>query len=258
MLDGSPRISSAIRVPQITALFWIVKALSTALGESASDYLVQLLDPVIAVGVGFVGFAIAISVQMTMRCYRPWAYWSAVVMVGVFGTMAADVAHVGLGIPYAATSGLYAVALAVVFLAWRRAEGTLSIHTVNTTRREVFYWAAVMATFALGTAVGDLTAFTLHLGYAPSAALYAVMIAIPAIGYRWRRWNPVLAFWSAYVLTRPLGASLADWTGKPPASGGLGWGSGPVGLVLVVLIVVAVAHFTVTGSDAPGERTTRR
>ena len=195
------------------------------------------------------GFAGALAVQFAMRRYRAWAYWLAVVMVGVFGTMAADVLHVGFGVPYVASSALYAAALAAVFVVWRRVEGTLSIHSVDTARREMFYWAAVVATFAFGTAVGDLTAVTLNLGYLYSALLFAIVITIPALGYwRWR-WNPILAFWFAYVITRPLGASIADWLGKPAVAGGVGWGGGPVSLGLALLIVGFVGYLASTGTD---------
>ncbi len=232
--------------------FWAIKALSTALGESTSDYSVHAIAPVAAVGFGFVGFVAALWLQLAMRRYVAWAYWLAVVMVGVFGTMAADVLHVGFGVPYVISSAFYALVLATVFWTWQRMERTLSIHTVNTTRRELFYWAAVVATFAMGTAVGDLTAVTLHLGYLLSAVLFACMIAVPAIGYRWLGWNPILSFWSAYVLTRPLGASVADWLGKPRSFGGLGWGDGPVAFALTGMIAVLVTYLAITRRDVQG------
>lgn len=242
----------ALRVPEITAFFWAIKALSTALGESTSDYSVHAIAPVAAVGLGFVGFVVALCLQLAMRRYVAWAYWLAVVGVGVFGTMAADVLHVGFGVPYVISSAFYAVALAAVFWTWQRTERTLSIHTVNTTRRELFYWAAVVATFAMGTAVGDLTAVTLHLGYLLSAVLFACLIVVPAIGYRWLNWNPILSFWCAYVLTRPLGASVADWLGKPKSFGGLGWGDGPVAFALTGMIAVLVIHLSISRKDVQG------
>ena len=242
----------ALRVPEITVYFWAIKAMSTAVGESTSDYSVHAIAPVAAVGLGFVGFVAALSLQLAMRRYVAWAYWLAVVMVGVFGTMAADVLHVGFGVPYVVSSALYAVALAAVFWTWQRMERTLSIHTINTTGRELFYWAAVVATFAMGTAVGDLTAVTLHLGYLLSAVLFAFLIAIPAIGYRWLGWNPILTFWSAYVLTRPFGASVADWLGKPKSLGGLGWGDGPVAFALTGMIAILVAYLAITRRDVQG------
>jgi uncharacterized membrane-anchored protein len=239
----------ALRVPEITVYFWVIKALSTAMGEATSDYLVHTLHPVPAVGLGFAGFVVALALQFSMRRYVAWTYWFAVLMVGVFGTMAADVLHVGLGVPYIASSILYATVLAAVFLTWQRTEKTLSIHSIDTPRREAFYWAAVVATFAMGTAVGDLTAVTFHLGYFFSFVLFAVVITIPVIGYRWFRWNRVLAFWFAYVVTRPLGASFADWVGKPASLGGLGWGDGRVSLVLTFVIACLVAYLAITRKD---------
>jgi uncharacterized membrane-anchored protein len=165
------------------------------------------------------------------------------------------VLHVGFGVPYYASSTLYAVALTAVFVAWHRVEHTLSVHRIDTTRREGFYWATVVATFALGTAAGDLSATTFHLGYGYSAVLFAAAITVPAIGY-WRfGLNPILAFWSAYVLTRPFGASIADWLGKPKDVGGLGLGDGHVSLVLTALIVALVGYLAVSRVDAPGEST---
>lgn len=242
--------STAVRVAQISATFWLIKGLSTALGESASDYLVLAINPVVAVLAGFVGFVVALAIQLTRGRYTPWAYWLAVVMVGIFGTMAADVVHVVLGVPYLASSIGYAAVLAGVFWAWWRVESTLSVHAVSTWRRELFYWAAVAATFATGTAVGDMTARTLHLGYAGSIVLFAIAICIPAIGYRWWLWNPVASFWIAYVLTRPLGASVADWTGKGSEVGGLGWGDGPMSVLFALAITVLVATLSWRASRA--------
>ena len=255
-----PRPSSAaltrhglLRVPAIVPLFWVIKLLSTAMGESTSDYLVHTITPVVAVLVGFVAFLAALAVQLRMGRYVAWAYWLAVVMVGTFGTMAADVLHVALGVPYVVSTVLCAAVLAGVFVSWQRTEHTLSIHTVDTTRRELFYWAAVVATFAMGTALGDLTAYTLGLGYFTSAVIFAVLIAVPAVGYRFGRWNAVFCFWFAYVLTRPLGASIADGLAKPRSLHGLGLGSGPVALAFAVLIAVLVAYLSVTKSDVQRE-----
>ncbi|WP_211879571.1 COG4705 family protein [Pseudarthrobacter albicanus] len=240
---------AASKVPEVSLYFWITKVLTTGMGETTSDFLVTRLDPVIAVALGAAGLAITLVLQFAVRRYVPWIYWSAVVMVSVFGTMAADVLHVGLDVPYAASTALFAVVLAVVFLVWHRTERTLSIHSILTPRREFFYWAAVMTTFALGTAAGDLTAMTLQLGYLPSAVLFAVIIAIPAIGYRRLGLNAVLGFWFAYVTTRPLGASVADWMAVSPARGGLDWGSGPVSLGWAVAILGFVAYLAITGKD---------
>jgi uncharacterized membrane-anchored protein len=239
----------ALRVPEITVVFWVIKGLSTAMGESASDFLVHAMAPEVAVLLGFAGFAGALILQFAMARYVAWTYWLAVVMVGIFGTMAADVLHVGLGVPYTGSTILYAVVLTLVFVVWQRTEQTLSIHSIDTPRREAFYWTAVGATFAMGTALGDFTAYTLHLGYFPSAALFAALILIPAVGYRWLRWNAIFCFWFAYVITRPLGASIADGLAKPKAVSGLGLGNGPVLLALGVLIVALVAYLAITQID---------
>ena len=247
--EVAPIRRGALRVPQITLLFWVIKALSTAMGEVTSDYLVHAMSPVLAVLLGFVGFSAALVVQLRQGRYVAWAYWLAVVMVGTFGTMAADVLHVGFGVPYTVSSALYALALAAVFVLWRRVEGTLSIHRVDSVRRELFYWAAVAATFAMGTALGDFTAYTAHLGFLVSVILFAALIAVPLVGYSRYRWNPVFSFWFAYVVTRPLGASVADWLGKPVAVGGLGYGDGPVALVLGLLIAGFVGYLSVSRRD---------
>jgi uncharacterized membrane-anchored protein len=254
VLIGRLTVRGALRVPEITAYFWAIKALSTAMGESTSDYLVHAMDPKIAVVLGFIGFAAALALQFRARRYIAWTYWLAVVGVGVFGTMAADVLHVGFGVPYIASSLLYAFVLAAVFIGWYRTEHTLSIHSVDTPRRELFYWAAVVATFAMGTALGDLTATTFGLGYLASGLLFAAVIAIPAIGY-WRfRWNAIFCFWFAYVATRPLGASFADWLGKPKSAGGLGLGDGRVALALTIAIFCLVAFLAVTRRDVQTAR----
>jgi uncharacterized membrane-anchored protein len=252
-----PLLRGALRVPEITVYFWVIKALSTAMGEATSDYLVHAMAPVTAVLLGFAGFVVALVLQFSMRRYLAWTYWFAVLMVGVFGTMAADVLHVGFGVPYIVSSVLYAAVLIAVFVSWQRTEKTLSIHSIDTARREAFYWAAVVATFAMGTAVGDLTAVTFHLGYFFSLVFFAALITVPAIGYRWLGWNPVLTFWFAYVVTRPLGASFADWVGKPARLSGLGLGDGRVSLVLTAMIACLVAYLAITRNDVQRGRAAR-
>lgn len=247
-------------MPEVTVYFWVIKALSTAMGESTSDWAVHRLHPVPAVLLGFVGFVAALVLQLAMRRYLAWTYWLAVVAVGVFGTMAADVLHVGFGVPYIMSTLLYAAVLTAVFVTWQRVEQTLSIHSIDTMRRELFYWAAVVATFAMGTALGDLTAVTLHLGYFASGLLFAGLILVPAFGFWKFGWNPVLSFWMAYVTTRPLGASFADWMGKPTSLGGLGWGDGRVALALTFAIFGLVAFLALTRLDvqlAPHHREDR-
>ena len=244
-----------LKVPQVTVAFWVIKGLSTAMGEATSDFLVHAINPYAAVLLGFAAFVIALVLAFTKGRYSPWTYWFAVVMVGVFGTMAADVLHVALGVPYVASTILYALVLAAVLVSWRVTEKTLSIHSINTPRREAFYWATVVATFAMGTALGDFSAYTLHFGYFSSAAVFAGVILIPAIGFRLFRWNAVFSFWFAYVVTRPLGASIADGLGKPKDVSGLGLGNGWVALVLGVLIFVLVAVLAFSRSGAHSKAT---
>lgn len=236
------------KVPEVTIYFWIVKILTTGMGETTSDFLAHQINPIIAVGCAGTLLAVSLSVQFRVRRYIAWSYWSAIVMVSVFGTMAADVLHVGLGVPYFASTAFFLVVLAVIFVVWYRTEGTLSIHSIRTWRREFFYWATVIATFALGTATGDMTAVTLHLGYFTSGLMFAALIAVPALAYRLGL-NPVFSFWFAYVITRPLGASFADWAGVSRARGGLALGTGPVSLVLAAVIVVFVSHLAISGKD---------
>ncbi len=240
--------STERKVPELILLFWVIKLLSTAMGESTSDYLVFHIDPYVAVAAGSIGLLIALALQLRSARYVAWIYWLAIVMVAVFGTMVADVLHVVVGIPYLVSTASLGLALAVIFAAWYRVEGTLSIHHIDTHRRELFYWATVMATFALGTAAGDLTAATLGLGYPGSAVLFGVLFLLPAVAYRGLGWNSVLCFWTAYVITRPLGASVADWLGKSTL-GGLGLGDAKVAAGLTVLIVLCVGYLTVTRRD---------
>jgi uncharacterized membrane-anchored protein len=240
----TPAITQIARkVPQVTLLFWVVKLLSTAMGESTTDFLVFQIDPYIAVIVGFIGLVVALVAQLLVRRYIPWIYWLAIVMVAVFGTMAADVVHVVLGIPYAVSTAFFAAALAIIFAVWYASERTLSIHTIHAGRRELFYWAAVMATFALGTAAGDLAAATLALGYFSAFVLFVILFALPGLGYWLFGLNPIFSFWFAYVVTRPLGATFADWLGKP-VLGGLGLGDDKVAIVLTLLIVGFVAYLS--------------
>jgi len=242
------------KVPQLSAYFWVTKVLTTAMGEATSDYLVKVLGAVPAVLLGAVALALALALQFRARRYVAWTYWLAVVMVAVFGTMAADVLHLQFGVPYDVSTPFFAVVLAGVFVTWYVSEKTLSIHSIDTPRREAFYWATVIATFALGTAAGDMTATTLHLGYLVSGALFAGLICVPALAYRFLGLNAVVAFWFAYVVTRPLGASFADWAGKSHHLGGLGLGDGLVSASLTIVIVGLVAYLTVSRRDvAPAD-----
>jgi uncharacterized membrane-anchored protein len=255
--DSDTRQRLAPKVPEITALFWIIKVLTTGMGESMSDFMGQVSVP-LAGAVGIFGIVFALRLQLRTPEYRAPVYWFAVMMVAIFGTMAADGVHDGAALPYSVTTPFYALVVAAIFFLWHRSEGTLSIHSITTRRREAYYWAAVLATFALGTAAGDLTAIQLHLGFLDSVFLFAVVIAVPALLW-WRgALNPVAAFWSAYVVTRPLGASFADWFGKPPGQSGLGLGDGTVSAVALVAFVAGVAYLAVTKSDIQAATSHRR
>ena len=238
----------AAKVPEITVLFWIVKVLTTGMGESASDFLGQESVP-LAGAIGVFGLWYALRLQLRAPAYRAPVYWFAVLMVAVFGTMAADGVHDGASLPYSLTTAFYAIVVAAIFFFWRRSEGTVDIHSITTRRRERFYWAAVLATFALGTAAGDLTAMPLNLGFLDSAFLFAAVIAVPAIAWWKLRLDPVVAFWAAYVVTRPLGASVADWLGKPRGQTGLGLGDGTVTGAALVLFVALVGYTAVARRD---------
>jgi uncharacterized membrane-anchored protein len=227
--------------PTITPSFWGLKILTTAMGEATSDYFVNRFDPRAAVLCAAVVFAVVLWWQLRWPAYQTVIYWSAVVMVSVFGTMCADVVHVEFHVPYVVSAIGFAAVLVAVFWTWHRVEGTLSIHSITSTRRELFYWVTVTVAFALGTAVGDFTAFVAKLGFFSSGLLFTGLIILPAVAFSVTRQRPVLMFWIAYVLTRPLGASYADWMGKPKDVGGLGWDAGNVSLVLSSLIVLAVA-----------------
>jgi uncharacterized membrane-anchored protein len=239
------------KVPEVTVLFWVVKVLTTGMGETTSDFLVKTFNPFLVVPAAGVVLAVSLAVQLLAKRYSAGIYWFAVVMVSVFGTMAADVLHVQLGIPYVVSTGFFAVVLAAVLGLWYATEKTLSIHSITTRRRELFYWATVLTTFALGTATGDMTASTLKLGYFSSGVMFAVLIAIPTVGHWKLGLNAIFAFWFAYIVTRPLGASFADWMGVSHQRGGLDWGTGWVSLVLAALIAGFVGYLGVSRKDVP-------
>jgi uncharacterized membrane-anchored protein len=228
------------KVPEITAAFWVLKLLTTAMGEAASDYLLSALS-YLGLAIGVAGFGLTLWLQFRTRCYQPVVYWAAVSMVAVVGTMVADLIHGEFGVPLVVSTLSCGAALALTFFVWHRTEGTLAIHSITTRRREVFYWLTVSFTFALGTAAGDLTADQLGLGFVGSIVLFAVLMTVPALGHWQLRLNAVAAFWFAYILTRPLGASIADWLSKPARHGGVGYGDGPVAGALLTAFAVALA-----------------
>jgi uncharacterized membrane-anchored protein len=241
------------KVPEVTIYFWIIKLLSTAIGESTSDYLVYRYNPYLVVILGFSCFILVLALQFRVRRYIASVYWLTVTMVAVFGTMAADVTHVALGVPYFVSAIVFTALLAGVFYLWNKTEGSLSIHSILTRRREMFYWATVLTTFALGTAAGDLTAYTAHLGFLTSGLLFGAIFIIPALGLWLWKWNAIFSFWFAYIFTRPFGASFADWTGKAHSYGGLGWGNLPVIATLGALITILIFYLSVTKLDVTKE-----
>ena len=238
----------AAKVPEITVIFWVIKILTTAAGEAISDYLStgnKGVGALVEIG----GFVVALVAQFSTRRYFAPAYWFLALAIAIAGTGVSDTMHLTFGIPYAATTLFWAVVLAVVFLLWDRSEHTLSIHSITTSRREKFYWATVFATFALGTALGDFTATTLGLGYLSSAVFFCVVIMIPWVGWARLRLNEIFAFWFAYVVTRPVGASFADYFSKPKDVSGLGFGDLQTAGVLTILVVVFVAYTAIARFD---------
>ena len=238
----------AAKVPEVILLFWIVKILTTAGGEVTSDYL-KKYGNFGGGGTEVALFLIALVLQFATRRYRAFAYWSLAYAIAIAGTGLSDFLHLDVHIPYAGTTILWAVILGAVFWIWHRSEGTLSIHSITTQRREGFYWAVVFATFALGTALGDFTATSLNMGYLDSGIFFLVVILLPALAW-WRfGLNSVAAFWMAYVVTRPLGASFSDWISKPSSITGLGFGNGQTAAVIAVVVLVLVSYLAVTRPD---------
>lgn len=235
--------SNKVPVPNLT--FWSLKILTTGLGETSSDFLVKRFPPELAVGGAFVVLVALLIVQIRSPRYQPARYWTSVLLVSVFGTMVADALHVVVGIPYIVSAVAFALVLAAVFATWWWHERSLSIHGITTVARELFYWTTIVTTFALGTALGDLTAATLGLGYLTSAAVFAIAFALPGVLYGLTRRGPVVTFWVAYILTRPLGASFADFFAVARSRGGLALGTGPVSLALIALFAMVVAALTI-------------
>jgi uncharacterized membrane-anchored protein len=238
------------KVPEITLIFWLIKVLSTTVGETGADYLAvhvglgtALTDAVMAVLL-----AAALALQMRARRYVPWIYWLSVVLISVVGTQITDALTDGLGISLYLSTPVFAVLLAAIFAVWYAVERTLSIHTIVTFRREQFYWWAVLLTFALGTAAGDLATEALGLGFNLGVIAFGTLIAFVAAAYALGA-NPVLTFWIAYILTRPLGASLGDMLAQAREYGGLGFGTVYTSAAFLTVIVALVALVTLRAAD---------
>ena len=234
------------KVPAVTAVFWIIKILATTVGETAADVLSTTFHLGLVVTSYVMGAAllVALLVQFRARRYVPTRYWIAVVFISVVGTLISDNLVDNLGVSLTTTTAIFTAALVAVFVAWYAIEHTLSVHTIHTRRRELFYWAAILFTFSLGTSGGDLLSERLGLGYAVAAAVFAGGIAIVYALYRIRAINGVLAFWVAYILTRPLGASAGDLLTQPASEGGLAVGRVATSVVILLLVVVLVAYLS--------------
>jgi uncharacterized membrane-anchored protein len=239
------------KVPEATALFWVIKILTTGTGETASDFIGNSAVPVAVLLVLLTGAALVTALVLQFKADRYVApiYWASIAMISVVGTMLSDGSRIALGISFLTSTVTFVIALIAVFATWYRSEGTLSIHSIFTRRREVFYWCAVIATFALGTSAGDWTAVELNLGFLGSGLMFVGIILLPLLAYRFLGLNPVLAFWWAYITTRPLGASFADWMAVEKDRGGLGLGTGPVTVFFGLIILALVGYLTWTGRD---------
>ena len=239
------------KVPEVTLYFWIIKILATTVGETAADYLNTTLNLGLSYTTAIMAafLAVALVAQFRLRRYVPAVYWLSVVLISVVGTLITDNLTDNFGVSLVTTTIVFSVVLAVTFGAWFASERTLSIHTIVTTKREAFYWLTVLFTFALGTAAGDLTAEKLNVGYWKSALLFAGLIALVYGSHFRLRLNAVLAFWVAYVLTRPLGASIGDYLSQARADGGLALGTTTTSIIFLLTILAVVIFLTVTKRD---------
>ena len=248
---GSPSRTLWSKVPEITLYFWIIKILATTVGETAADYLNETL------GFGLTGttvvmtvlLAVALAFQFRLPRYVPTVYWLCVVLISVVGTLITDNLTDNLGVSLVTTTVVFSIALVLTFLAWYARERSLSIHSIVTAQREGFYWLAVLFTFALGTAAGDLTAERLDVGYWRSALLFAALIAVVTVAHKKFGLGPITAFWIAYILTRPLGASVGDYLSQDKVDGGLELGTTVTSAIFLVAIVAVVLYLTRTKRD---------
>ena len=236
------------RVPQVTADFWLIKLMAVTMGETAADYLAVNLGLGLATTsvIMTAVLVLALGLQFSRRRYVPWTYWLAVVLISIVGTLVTDNLVDNLGVSLVTSTIGFSLALALTFWAWFRSEGTLSIHTIVTARREAFYWLAILFTFALGTAAGDLVAEKFGLGYLPTGILFGSIIVSLSIGYFWLGLDGTLAFWLVYIFTRPLGASFGDLLSQPSEYGGLGFGTIVTSLIFAGVILVVVGWMTLT------------
>jgi uncharacterized membrane-anchored protein len=242
------------KVPEVTLAFWVIKIMSTTVGETGADYLAVHIGLGTALTDGIMATLLIASLllQLRSRQYVPWRYWLTVVLVSVVGTQITDTLTDGLDVSLYLSTSVFAVALAATFAIWYAIERTLSIHTIVTRRRELFYWTAILFTFALGTAAGDLATEALQLGFSLGVLVFGALIAAVALAY-YCGVNPILAFWIAYVLTRPLGASLGDLLSQAQTYGGMGLGTIVTSSVFLTIITVLVAFLSVSGREGVRE-----
>ncbi len=243
------------KVPAVTLVFWIIKILATTVGETAADVLSTTfhLGLVVTSWVMAAAFLVALIVQVRVKRYIPAVYWITVVFISVVGTLISDNLVENFGVGLVTTTIIFSAALALVFIAWYLSEHTLSVHTIVTHKRELFYWAAILFTFSLGTSGGDLLSEQLGLGYTVALAVFAGGIAVVYALYRMGVLNSVLAFWAAYILTRPLGASAGDLLTQSHQNGGLGFARLPVTGVILILAAALVVHLTMRGRKHPSQ-----
>lgn len=243
-----------IKVPIIITLyFWIIKILATTVGETGADFLIFNLHfglPTTSLLMGIL-LAVVLYFQVKAKTYIPWLYWMAVVMISIVGTLITDNLTDNLGVSLISSTIAFSIALAITFWLWYKAEGSLSIHSIYTTKRELFYWLAILFTFALGTAAGDLMGESAGLGYALSAFIFGAAIAVVTFSYYKFKLNAILAFWLAYILTRPLGASIGDYLSQGAKYGGLGLGTVSTSAIFIVAIIGLVSYLTISRADAP-------
>lgn len=244
--SSSPPAEDINRVPRVTADFWLIKLMAVTMGETAADYLA------VNMGLGLTVTSIimtailvgAIVLQFAQKQYVPWVYWVAVVLISVVGTLVTDNLTDNFGVPLLTSTVAFSIALIITFIVWRSKEGTLSIHSIFTVRREAFYWLVVLFTFALGTAVGDLISEVFDFGYVTTGILFAVVIGIIIFAYYAMKLDGILAFWLIYIFTRPLGASLGDYLSQPVEYGGLGFGTVYTSLMFFAIITLTVIYMT--------------
>lgn len=239
------------KVPEITIYFWIIKVLATTVGETCADFLSTTMHMglVVTSYVMTALFVAALVVQLLTRRYIPPVYWLVVVLISVVGTLTSDLLVDQLGVGLRTSSLLFGGLLIVVFAIWYASERTLSVHSIVTTKRELFYWAAILFTFALGTSAGDLVSEASKLGYANSALLFAGAIALTAMAYYFFKINGILAFWIAYILTRPLGASIGDLLSQAKSDGGVGLGTTLTSAIFLITILALVTYLSITKND---------